>query len=61
MLNEFYRVAFRKKLQSSIEDLQADLDRWLEEFNWSRPHQGRCFGKIPMQPFLTQIRLRRKK
>jgi hypothetical protein len=62
MLNEFYRVAFRKKLQSSIDDLQADLDQWLEEFNWSRPHQGRwCFGKTPMQPFLMQIRLRRKK
>ena len=53
MLNEFYRIAFRKKLYGSIAELQADLDRWLEEFNRSRPHQGRwCFGKTPMQTFL---------
>jgi hypothetical protein len=33
--------------------LQADLDQWLEEFNRSRPHQGRwCFGKTPMQTSL---------
>src|SRR5512142_3400999 len=53
MLNEFYRIAFRKKLYGSIDELQADLDQWLEEFNRSRPHQGRwCFGKTPMQTFL---------
>src|SRR5213079_2493609 len=33
VLNEFYRIAFRKKLYGSIEELQSDLDRWLEEFN----------------------------
>ena len=53
MLNEFYRVAFRKKLYGSIEELQIDLDQCLEGFNRSRPHQGRwCFGKTPMQTFL---------
>jgi transposase InsO family protein len=52
-LNEFYRIAFRKKLYRSIEELQADLDIWLAEFNDQRPHQGRwCFGKTPMQTFL---------
>ena len=52
-LNEFYRIAFRKKLYRSIDDLQADLDVWLTEFNNQRPHQGRwCFGKTPMQTFL---------
>jgi len=52
-LNEFYRIAFRKKLYRSIEELQADLDIWLAEFNTARPHQGRwCFGKTPMQTFL---------
>jgi len=52
-LNEFYRIAFRKKLYRSIEELQADLDIWLAEFNAARPHQGRwCFGKTPMQTFL---------
>ena len=43
MLNEFYRIAFRKKLYGSIDELQADLDQWLEEFNRNRPHQGRWF------------------
>ena len=28
VLNEFYRVAFRKKVYSSIDELQADLDVW---------------------------------
>ena len=52
-LNEFYRIAFRKKLYRSIEELQTDLDAWLVEFNSARPHQGRwCFGKTPMQTFL---------
>ena len=48
MLDEFYRIAFRKKIYTSIEDLQADLDLWMREFNEARPHQGKwCFGKTP--------------
>jgi hypothetical protein len=53
VLNEFYRIAFRKKLYKSIDELQADLDTWMVEFNRERPHQGRwCFGKTPMQTFI---------
>ena len=53
MLNKFYRVAFRKKAYRSINELQADLDCWITEYNEARPHQGRwCFGKTPMQTFL---------
>ena len=52
MLNEFYRVAFRKKVYRSTDELQADLDAWIKEYNEARPHQGRwCFGKIPMRTF----------
>jgi transposase InsO family protein len=62
ILNEFYRVAFRKKLYGSIEELQADLDHWMEEYNEARPHQGRwCYGKTPMQTFRDSINLARKK
>lgn len=58
VLNEFYRVAFRKKLYQSLEELQADLDAWIEEYNERRPHQGRwCYGKTPMQTFLDSIEL----
>jgi transposase InsO family protein len=50
VLNEFYRVALRKKVYRSIAELQADLDDWTSEYNEARPHQGRwCFGKTPMQ------------
>src|SRR5919106_2260943 len=52
MLDEFYCIAFRKKLYTTIEALQRDLDAWLGEYNERRPHQGRwCFGKTPMQTF----------
>jgi len=33
VLNEFYRVAFRKKVYRSIDELQADLDAWITEYN----------------------------
>ena len=53
MLNEFYRIAFRKKIYATIGELQKDLDAWMTEYNEERPHQGRyCFGKTPMQTFL---------
>ena len=62
ILNEFYRVAFRKKLYESIEELQADLDRWMEEYNETRPHQGRwCYGKTPMGTFRDSINLAKEK
>src|SRR5919112_5074542 len=50
MLNEFYRVSFRKKIYRTLEELQTDLDSWLQEYNEQRPHQGRwCYGKTPRQ------------
>lgn len=62
VLNEFYRVAFRKTLYRSIAELQADLDRWMKEYNELRSHQGRwCFGKTPMQTFLDALPLAREK
>src|SRR5256714_6006911 len=33
VLDEFYRIAFRKKVYRSIEELQADLDLWVREYN----------------------------
>jgi transposase InsO family protein len=51
--NEFYCTAFRKKLYSNIEDLQRDLNAWLQEYNEQRTHTGKyCFGKTPMQTFM---------
>jgi Integrase core domain len=50
VLDEFYRVAFRKRIYRTIDELQSDLDAWVKQYNETRPHQGRwCYGKTPMQ------------
>ena len=62
ILNEFYRVAFRKKLYQSIDELQDDLDEWMKSYNQVRPHQGRwCYGKTPMQTFSDTLPLAKEK
>jgi len=62
VLEEFYRVAFRKKIYQTIDELQADLDAWIRTFNEEREHQGRwCFGKTPMQTFLDAQPLAKEK
>jgi transposase InsO family protein len=61
VLNEFYRVTFRKKIYKTLDELQADLDAWLEQYNRDRPHQGWCYGKTPMQTFIDSIPLAKEK
>ena len=62
VLDEFYRVVFRKKIYQSIAELQADLDAWVQSYNEDRAHQGRwCFGKTPMQTFLDATPLAKEK
>jgi transposase InsO family protein len=62
LLDEFYRIAFRKKLYRSIAELQKDLDAWLIEYNNERPHQGRwCYGKTPMQTFIDTLPIAKEK
>lgn len=52
MKEEFYDIAFRKKIYRTIEELQIDVDLWLLKYNESRPHSGKfCYGKTPMQTF----------
>ncbi len=49
VLQEFYQVAFRKKLYASVDELQADLDQWLHRYNTKRTHQGKmCCGRTPI-------------
>lgn len=53
ILEEFYQVAFRKKIYQSLDDLQADLDNWVSHYNNERTHQGKmCCGRTPMETFL---------
>lgn len=51
--HEFYATAFRRTVYSSIAQLQADLDAWINDYNINRTHSGKhCFGKTPMQTLL---------
>ena len=62
VLQEFYQVTFRKKVYNSIEQLQQDLDKWIEYYNQDRTHSGKyCFGKTPMQTFLDSVPLAKEK
>jgi len=62
ILNEFYQIAFRKKIYLSIEELQEDLDHWMERYNTQRPHQGkRCQGRTPMQTLLDNLNVVKEK
>lgn len=62
MKNEFYDIAFRKKLYHSLEELQADVDQWMFEYNELRPHSGRfCYGKTPLQTLKDSIHLAQSK
>jgi hypothetical protein len=62
MQEEFYAVAFRKKLYTNLQDLQHDLDEWMKFYNNQRCHSGRyCFGKTPMETFKESIILARQK
>jgi transposase InsO family protein len=62
ILNEFYQVTFRKKLYKSLEELQTDLDAWMEEYNEQRTHQGKmCCGRTPMETFVDGIKIWREK
>jgi hypothetical protein len=57
---EFYQIAFRKKIFKSVEQSQQDVDVglrpavgvWIDCYNCTQPHSGHyCYGKTPMQTF----------
>jgi transposase InsO family protein len=56
--NEFYASAFRRKLYHSLDELQADVDAWMEGYNAERTHSGKyCYGKTPLQTFIESATL----
>jgi len=63
---EFYATAFRKTLYHDLEELQTDLEAWLDEYNRTRPHSGatarrRCIPSWILYPWRGRkcwIRLR---
>ena len=53
ILTEFYQIAFRKKIYSTLAELQADLDQWMLHYNIERTHQGKmCCGRTPEETLL---------
>jgi transposase InsO family protein len=53
---EFYQTAFRKKIYTTLEQLQSDLDAWITYYNTERPHVGKmCCGRNPMQTFFDSL------
>lgn len=54
---EFFSVAYRKRLYESVEALQADLDSFLSFYNERRAHHGyRTFGRTLLQTFTEHHR-----
>ena len=50
ILQEFYQVAFRKKIYHNLDEIQQDVDEWVRFYNEERTHQGKmCCGRTPMQ------------
>ena len=59
--NEFYAVAFRKKMYTTLEEMQADLDDFMARYNSERTNQGkRCQGRTPMETFIDAKELYEK-
>lgn len=53
ILEEFYKIAFRKKVYQTLDEMQKDLDDWVDHYNHERTHQGKmCCGRTPMQTLL---------
>ena len=60
--DESCKVAFRRKIYSTLEALHADLDAFMVKYNERRTHQGkRCQGRTPMQAFLDSKQLAQEK
>lgn len=56
--NEFYANAFRRKIYHSLDELQQDVDAWIEHYNSQRAHSGKyCFGKTPLETLQNSIHL----
>lgn len=59
--NEFYVTAFRKRLYRTLEEMQTDLDEFMEKYNKRRTNQGkRCKGRTPYETFIEGVALYKK-
>ena len=52
----------RKKIYLSVDELQQDLDEWMDKYNTRRTNQGEgCQGRTPMETFLENLPLAKEK
>ena len=59
LLDEHFRIMGRKKFYESVEEMQKDLDEYLEHYNTKRPHQGRNMnGQPPKKAFIKGLKKR---
>jgi len=57
LLEEFYQIAMLKRVYTTIDELQHDLDKFIYYYNFKRTNQGYWLkGKIPYQKFLSGMR-----
>ena len=50
IVQAFSQATFRKKIYEDIDQLQNDLDLWIDHYNNERTHPGKvCEGRTPMQ------------
>src|ERR1043166_5909857 len=62
ILTEFYQITFRKKIYTTLDELQKDLDAWLYYYNHERTHQGKmCCGRTPMETLLDGKKIWKEK
>ena len=53
MLEEFYQVTFRKTIYKTVQQLNKDLNHFLDSYNCQRTHQGkRNKGRVPAELYL---------
>lgn len=58
LLDECFRVEGRKTWYDAVDQIQADLDRFLEYYNLRRSHQGyRLLGRTPIAALCDALQL----
>ena len=56
--DDFYKIAFRKKIYTTLDEIQADLDKYMKIYNESRTNQGKnCQGRTPADTFAEGLAL----
>ncbi len=56
LLDEHFRIEGRKTWYEGVEQMQGDLDDYLQRYNYKRPHQGRNMeGRTPYEVFVGGI------